>query len=206
MCPTRCNHMDCSLPGSSVYGISQARMLEWVAVSFSRGSSLPRDRTHVSCVSYIGRQTPDHCATHISYYFTDSQRKEKQLSPSRQFPYDSHLNPSWSQETLQDKWNVITDTCYWKVHGDSYKTGPRNTKVKTRGWCGLKLIQTGAKSWSWLSASSTSDLAGRQLTTTPGEERMVPGEGKDEPALPPGQNRWSQESFPLSPGFIKSSC
>ena len=37
--------MDCSLPGSSVYGVSQARMLEWVAISFSRGSSQPRDRT-----------------------------------------------------------------------------------------------------------------------------------------------------------------
>ena len=44
--------MDCSTPGSSVHGISQARILESVAVSFSRGSSWPRDRT---CVSYIGR-------------------------------------------------------------------------------------------------------------------------------------------------------
>ena len=37
------NSMDCSLPGSSVYGIFQARLLEWVAISFSRGSSQPRD-------------------------------------------------------------------------------------------------------------------------------------------------------------------
>ena len=43
LCPTLCNPMDCSLPGSSVHGISQARVLEWVAVSFSRGSSQPRD-------------------------------------------------------------------------------------------------------------------------------------------------------------------
>ena len=41
--------MDCSLPGSSVHGISQARILEWVAVSYSRGSSWPRDRTCISC-------------------------------------------------------------------------------------------------------------------------------------------------------------
>ena len=46
-----CNPMDCSPLGSSVYGISQARILEWVAISFSRGSSRPRDRTHVSCVA-----------------------------------------------------------------------------------------------------------------------------------------------------------
>ena len=44
-CPTLCNHMDCSLPGSSIYGIFQARILEWIAISFSRGSSQPRDRT-----------------------------------------------------------------------------------------------------------------------------------------------------------------
>ena len=52
-CPILCNPMHCSPPGSSVRGISQARVLEWVAISFSRGSSCPRDRTHVSCVSYI---------------------------------------------------------------------------------------------------------------------------------------------------------
>ena len=42
-CPTFCEPMDCTPPGSSVHGILQARMLEWVAISFSRGSSLPRD-------------------------------------------------------------------------------------------------------------------------------------------------------------------
>ena len=48
-CLTRCSSMDHSPPGSSVHGILQARTLEWVAISFSRGSYLPRDRTHVSC-------------------------------------------------------------------------------------------------------------------------------------------------------------
>ena len=52
-----CNPMDCSPPGSSVHGILQARILEWIAISFSRGSSWPRDRTHVSCVSCMSRQT-----------------------------------------------------------------------------------------------------------------------------------------------------
>ena len=47
-CPTLCDPMDCSLPGSSLHGILQARVLEWVAISFSRGSSRPRDRTQVS--------------------------------------------------------------------------------------------------------------------------------------------------------------
>ena len=44
-----CHLMDCGPPGSSVHGISQARILEWVAISFSRGSSKPRD--HISCIS-----------------------------------------------------------------------------------------------------------------------------------------------------------
>ena len=49
-CLTLCDCMDFSLPGSSLHGILQARVLEWVAISFSRGSSQPRDRTRVSCI------------------------------------------------------------------------------------------------------------------------------------------------------------
>ena len=45
-----CSPVDCSPPGPSVHGISQATMLEWGAISFSRGSSPPRDRTLVSCI------------------------------------------------------------------------------------------------------------------------------------------------------------
>ena len=44
-CPTLCDTMDCSLPGFAVRGILQARILEWVTISFSRGSSQPRDQT-----------------------------------------------------------------------------------------------------------------------------------------------------------------
>ena len=47
-CLNLCDSMDCSLPGSSIHGILQARVLEWVAISFSKGSSQPRDRTQVS--------------------------------------------------------------------------------------------------------------------------------------------------------------
>ena len=47
-CPTLCDPVDCSLPGFSVHGILQARILEWVTISFSRASSPPRDRTPVS--------------------------------------------------------------------------------------------------------------------------------------------------------------
>ena len=49
-CLTLCNPMDCSPPGSSVHGIFQARLLEWVTISSSRVSSQPRDQTWVSCI------------------------------------------------------------------------------------------------------------------------------------------------------------
>ena len=50
-CPTLCNPIDCSPPGSSVHGILQARILEWVAMPSSKGSSQPRGRTWVSCIA-----------------------------------------------------------------------------------------------------------------------------------------------------------
>ena len=50
-CPTLCDPMNCSSPGSFVHGILQARILEWVAVPFSKGSSWPRGRTQVSGIT-----------------------------------------------------------------------------------------------------------------------------------------------------------
>ena len=50
-CPTLCDPMDCTLPGSSNHGILQARILEWVAIFFSTGSSWTRERTKVSHIA-----------------------------------------------------------------------------------------------------------------------------------------------------------
>ena len=50
LCPTLCDPVDCSPPGF-VYGILQARILEWVSIPFSRGSSRPRDQTQFSCIA-----------------------------------------------------------------------------------------------------------------------------------------------------------
>ena len=61
-----CNPIDCSLPSSSVHGILQARILEWVVISFSRGSSQPRDWAQVSCIAvrlftnWAMREAQDH--------------------------------------------------------------------------------------------------------------------------------------------------
>ena len=53
-CSTLCDPMDCNQPTSTVHGISQSRILEWVAISYSRGSSQLRDQTHLSSSSYLG--------------------------------------------------------------------------------------------------------------------------------------------------------
>ena len=55
-CPIVCNPMDCSPPGPTVHGIFQARILEQVAIFYSRLYSWPRVQTHISCISCIGRQ------------------------------------------------------------------------------------------------------------------------------------------------------
>ena len=60
---TSFNSINHSSPGSSVHGISQARILEWVPISSSRGSPQPRGWTHISCSSCIDRQILFHCTT-----------------------------------------------------------------------------------------------------------------------------------------------
>ena len=67
LCPTLCDPMDCSPPGSSVHGVLQARILEWVAISSSRGSYWSRDQI---CVSCICRRILYHWAhgKHTGYY------------------------------------------------------------------------------------------------------------------------------------------
>ena len=73
--PTLCFPMGCSLPGSSVHGILPARILEWVAISSSWGSSQPRDGNRVSCVSCIGRRVLYDQAT----WEAPIERKEERL-------------------------------------------------------------------------------------------------------------------------------
>ena len=86
-CLTR-DPMDCSPPGSSVHGIFQARVLEWAAISFSRGSSQPRDQIQVSCTAHSSVQSLSHiqlfatswtAAHQASLFITNSQRLLKLL-------------------------------------------------------------------------------------------------------------------------------
>ena len=63
LCSILCDPIDCSPPGSSIHGILQAGILEWVPSSYSKRCSQPRDWTHVSCISCISRQILYHCTT-----------------------------------------------------------------------------------------------------------------------------------------------
>ena len=71
-CPTLSDPMDCSLPGYSVHGISQARILEWVSISFSRGSSQPRDQTCISCLvgGFFTTELPGKPTFHMSRFYS----------------------------------------------------------------------------------------------------------------------------------------
>ena len=83
-----CDPMDCSPPGFSVHGIFQARILEWVAISFSRGSSWPWDWTQVSCpagrffTDWVTRETPIWYAVHPIICGAVVHNKEWSLIPS----------------------------------------------------------------------------------------------------------------------------
>ena len=73
-CLTLCSPMDCSLPGSSVHGILQARVLEWVASPFSRGPSRPKDRTCISCIGRFFTIWATREALHISNWLLNFTR------------------------------------------------------------------------------------------------------------------------------------
>ena len=71
-CLALCDPMDCSPPGFSVHGISQARIVEWVAISYSRGSSPTRDQTCIPFISCFGRQILYHPGSPLSSPFFSS--------------------------------------------------------------------------------------------------------------------------------------
>ena len=96
-CPTLCSSMDCSPPGSSVHGIFQARILEWVSISFSRWSSWARDPTHVSCISCISRK--------ILYH---------EGSPSK--PLAESLKQKQFQLHFRTSWQALLNETFWCNH------------------------------------------------------------------------------------------
>ena len=87
-CPTLCDSMDCSLPVSTVHGILQARILEWVAMPSSRGSPRPRDQTR-HCLYLLHWQA---CSSP-----SEPPGKPMVSSPTAYFPcYGPHRAPLWT--------------------------------------------------------------------------------------------------------------
>ena len=87
-CPTLCNPMDCSLLGSSIHRIFQARVLEWVAISFCRGSSWPRDQARVFCI--VGRCFPAGAPREVLMHMSHPQ-----TIPSPLQAVDFHETSPW---------------------------------------------------------------------------------------------------------------
>ena len=77
LCPTLCDPMDCSPPGSSVHGIFQVIIPEWVAISFSRGSSRSRDQPSSPVSPGLGRQILCHCATWEAHFLHGVAKNKK---------------------------------------------------------------------------------------------------------------------------------
>ena len=101
---TLCNPMDCSPPGSSVHGILQARPLEWVAMPSSRGSSCPRDRTHIcygSCsesrffTHWTNREALEHCVGD-DFFFLITPGETDVTPPKGLSSGSTLLNHLWS--------------------------------------------------------------------------------------------------------------
>ena len=117
-CLTLCNPMHCSPPGSSVHGIFQARILEWVAISFSRESSHHRNRTQVSCIA--------------DSFFT--------LWSTRCFAHSPNL-PS-GKKTLRDNVTCNRGTYYWFEPGSPALTkGVRTKRPKAPVLSGIYWVQ-----------------------------------------------------------------
>ena len=143
-----CNPMDYSMPGSSVHGIFQAGILEWVAISYPRESSQPTDQTHISCVSRIGRQIIYHwdeslwlCGSQQTAEKTIRDRNtrppvvppEKSVCRSRSNSYNWTWN-NW----LVPNWKRSTSRLYI-VTLPAYLTYMQSTSCEMLGWMKHKL-------------------------------------------------------------------
>ena len=89
-CPTLCDPTDCSPPGSSLHGFLQARILEWVAIPFSRGSSWPRDGTRVSHMQ--GDSLP-----------SEPPRKPKGVFLSTGAGISESIHPGWETHSYSER-------------------------------------------------------------------------------------------------------
>ena len=109
-CPILCDSMDCSLPGSSVHGIFQARVLEWVTISFSGGSFQPRDWARVSCKTGRHFITREDLLSHKGRPWSENNWLLR-------FPGSNGGWDGWIASPLQWTWGL------WAISGKEWRTG-----------------------------------------------------------------------------------
>ena len=134
-CPTLCDPWDGSPSGSSVHGILQARILEWAAIPFSRGSSRPRDRTQIFCIAcrfFTVWATGDAPFTHGSAYMS--------ILTSR---FSSTPHPPWSNTNFYKRTAhiiLLLSSCYVTptqcFHTQS--TQPQTRVILSMSWRQMK--------------------------------------------------------------------
>ena len=106
-----CDPVDCSPPSSSVWGISHARILEWVAVSFSKGSSCPRDQTQLSCLAGDSLSL-SHQGSPLSTYYVYGVLYV--ICPHRS-PLGMYTTHVWMWELdYKESW-ALKNWCFWTV-------------------------------------------------------------------------------------------
>ena len=131
-CLTLCNPMDCNLPGSSVPGILQARILEWVAIPFFRGSFWPRDWTQVYCIA-DGFFTTEPPGKPTCHYAAAAAVKSLQSCLTLCDPIDGSPPGSPIPGVLQARtleWVAISFSNAWKQ------------KVKVKSFSHVRLLAT----------------------------------------------------------------
>ena len=120
LCPTLCEPMDCRLPGASIHGIFQARRLEWVAISYSRGSYWPRNQTQVFCASCSGRQILHHCSNWEAnkrqsrdYYMNFGVTRDSHPVLGRKDSFDEQERASILSRQFYSKKKRTVKYCNW---------------------------------------------------------------------------------------------
>ena len=110
--PTLCDSMDCSPPAFSVHGILRARILEWVVMPFSRGSSWPRDWTWVSRIAgrFFTSDKHRQCIKKLRHYFADKGL----YSQSYGFPVIMCGCESWTIKKTECQKTDAFDLCCWR--------------------------------------------------------------------------------------------
>ena len=162
-----CDPVDCSPPGSSVRGISHARILEWVAVSFSKGSSCPRDQTQLSCLAGDSLSL-SHQGSQLSTYYVYGVLYV--ICPHRS-PLGMYTTHVWMWELdYKESW-VPKNWCFWTVGLEKTLESPLDSKE-------IQPIHPKGNQ-SWIFFGKTDTEAEAPILWSPDEKNRLIGKDPD---------------------------